>query len=122
MKSVLIVDDEQGVREVFADYFESELQFKNILSAQDGLDAFLECSKQKFDVITLDFMMPILNGADFLSALRNKPGPNQKTVVIMISGYLPELAEGIKTMDNTFFLDKPVDFTRLSRYVKMSCK
>jgi CheY-like chemotaxis protein len=120
MKKVLVVDDEKDIRNIFGEVFAQDLGFESITYAQDGLDAFTECSLQKFDVITLDHMMPFMKGADFLIALRNKPGLNQYTTVIMISAYLPDLSETIKTVENTFFMDKPVDFARLSRYVKMS--
>jgi CheY-like chemotaxis protein len=122
VKKVLIVDDEKNIRMIFDEVFRHDLGFENITFAQDGLEAFTECSLQKFDIITLDHMMPFMKGADFLIALRNKPGLNQKTPVIMISAFLPELSETIKTIENTFFMDKPVDFTRLSRYVKMALK
>lgn len=122
MKKVLIVDDEKDIRNIFEEIFRHDLGFENITFAQDGLEAFTECSLQKFDIITLDHMMPFMKGAEFLIALRNKPGLNQSTPVIMISAHLPELSETIKSIENTFFLDKPVDFTRFNRYVKMSLK
>ena len=120
MPKVLIVDDEADIRSIFEEVFKDDLGFTDITFAQDGLEAFSLCSQQKFDVITLDHMMPYFKGADFLVALRNKSGPNQNTPVVMISAYLPDLSETIRTIENTYFLDKPVDFTRLTRYVKMA--
>jgi two-component system nitrogen regulation response regulator NtrX len=122
MKKVLIVDDEKEIRNIYEEIFRSELGFESVTFAGDGLEAFTECTLQKFDIITLDHQMPFMKGADFLSALRNKPGINQLTPVIMISAFLPELPETIKTIENTYFMDKPVDFARLSRYVNMSVK
>lgn len=122
MKKVLIVDDEAEIRNIFEEVFRQDLGFESITFAKDGLEAFVECTLQKFDIITLDHMMPYMKGADFLVALRNKPGPNQKTPVIMISAYLPDLSETIRSIENTYFMDKPVDFTSLIRYVKMSFK
>jgi CheY-like chemotaxis protein len=122
MKKVLIVDDEKEIRLIFEEIFRNELSFESVTFAGDGLEAFIECSLQKFDIITLDHQMPFLKGAEFLHALRNKPGINQHTTVIMISAFLPDLPETVKTVENTFFLDKPVDFSRLSRYVNMSLK
>lgn len=119
MKKVLIVDDEKDIRVIFEEVFRFELGFESITFAEDGLDAFHACSVQKFDVISLDHMMPHLKGADFLSALRTKPGLNQNTPVIMISAHIPEFVNEVKAIENTFFLEKPVDFARLARYVKM---
>lgn len=122
MKKVLIVDDEKEIRITFEEIFRNELGFDSVTFASDGLEAFTECSLQTFDVITLDHNMPFLKGDDFLFALRNKPGINQQTCVIMISAFLPELPEAIRTIENTFFVDKPVDFKRFTRYVNMIVK
>lgn len=120
MKKILIVDDEIEIRNVYAEIIRQEFGFDNMTYAGDGLEAFNECLAQKFDIITLDHMMPFMKGAEFLIALRNKPGPNQYTPVIMISAYLPELSETVKSIENTFFMDKPIDLLRLIRYMRMS--
>ena len=95
----LIVDDESGIREIYEDLLRNEMTFDEVFQAQDGLDAFLLCHTHKFDIILLDHMMPYMKGAEFLVALRNKTGPNQNTPVIMISAYLPDLSESIKSID-----------------------
>ena len=115
----LIVDDESAIREIYEDFLRSEMAFDEVLNAEDGLDAFLLSQNEKFDIILIDHMMPFMKGADFLVALRNKIGPNQNTLVIMISAYLPDLSESIKSIQNTFFMEKPADFERIKRYLKM---
>ncbi|MGZ3787758.1 MAG: response regulator [Bacteriovorax sp.] len=120
MKRVLIVDDEKEIRSIFEEIFRYDLNFDNITFAKDGLEADRICAHQKFDLITLDHMMPKVRGADFLVALRSKSGINQTTPVIMISAHSPGLSESIKAVTNTYFMDKPVDFRRLASYVKMS--
>lgn len=119
MKRLLIVDDEIAIRELLDQYFREELKVETISFATDGFEAFVETSLHQFDLICLDHKMPFCNGDQFLSALRNKAGPNQKTTVIMISGFLETSAE-VKTFENTYFLEKPVDFERLARYAKMA--
>lgn len=120
MKKVLIIDDEIEIRDLLADYFRREFKLEDFTFAADGFEAFTETSLQTFDLICLDHIMPHCNGDQFLSALREKSGPNQKTVVVMISGHIPELPSEIKSMDATYFLEKPVDFERLGRYAKIS--
>lgn len=120
MKKILIVDDDKGIREVLEEYFRSELKVENVTFASDGFEAFVESSLHKFDLICLDQMMPFCKGDQFLTALRKKNGPNQKTSVVMISGFIPDVSSEIKTIENTYFIDKPVDFERLGRYSKIS--
>lgn len=121
MKRVLIVDDEKDIRSIFEDIFRNELGFESITFAEDGQEAFSLCSLQKFDVITLDHMMPHMKGGEFLTALRNMPGVNQKTPVIMISAYLPKITSGEERKsvhENTIFMDKPIDFDRFSKFIR----
>ncbi len=122
MKKVLVIEDEKEMHEFFDNVFRDELNFDSVTFACDGFDAYTECTLQKFDIITLDHLMPLMDGAQFLVALRTKPGLNQDTTVIMVSGHIPDLPEEIKTIENTFFIDKPIDFNRLIRYVKISVK
>lgn len=118
-QKVLIVDDEEDLREVYSEYLQSS-GFKNILEMSDGLDAFAFCLKEKVSLILLDHKMPYLLGADFLKALRDKPGPNQDTPVIIISGFIGDFKESLQSIEKTYFLEKPVMLESLLRYVKMS--
>lgn len=118
MKSALVVDDEEVLQEVYAKYLE-HLGFEDIVIAKDSLDGYVQAHKRKFDLIALDHKMPVLKGADFLKALRNREGVNQSTYVLIISGFLPEFYDAVKTIENTFFLDKPVDLEKFSKYVNL---
>ncbi|MFP5489851.1 MAG: response regulator [Bacteriovoracia bacterium] len=118
MKSALIIDDEVELKEVYSKYL-SHLGYEDVVLSNDSLDAFVLCSQRKFDVITLDHKMPLLKGADFLKALRSRPGVNQFTPVMMISGFVPDFYDSIKTIENTFFLDKPIDLEKFSKYLKL---
>jgi len=120
MTKILIVDDEEEIRSLLSDTFRLEYHIEDITTAQDGLEAYHICQLHKFDLICLDHIMPYFKGADFLTALRKKEGPNRDTPVIMISAYIPDLSDSHKTSHHTLFLEKPVDPDRLKRYVKIS--
>ena len=116
-KKILIVDDEKDIQEVFKKFFTS-IGYSDITCASDGLEAFVHCSQTRFDLITLDYQMPFLNGATFLTALRNKDGRNQLCPVFMISAFIPDIDDAIKAFENTFFFDKPVSFESMERTAK----
>lgn len=116
-KKILIIDDEKDIQDVFKKFFTSH-GFTEITCASDGLEAFVHCSQTKFDLITLDYQMPYLNGATFLTALRNKEGLNQLCPVFMISAFIPDIDDAIKAFENTFFFDKPVNFESMERTAK----
>lgn len=120
MSKILLIDDEPLILEILEETFRIDYQFQDLTTANDGLDAFHLCMLQQFDLICLDHLMPFLKGADLLAALRSKPGPNHKTPVIIISAYVPDIPENIKNINDTFFLEKPIDLDRLKRYVKLA--
>ncbi len=118
-KKILIVDDEPEIQDILKTFFAS-LEMTDLSFARDGLEAFALCSQQKFDLITLDHQMPFLTGASFLTALRSKKGVNQKSPVFMISAFIPDIEDSVKSIENTLFFDKPVNFESLARNVKMT--
>ncbi len=72
MKSCLIVDDSRVVRKVARRILE-ELEFA-IEEAADGQLAMAVCQRRMPDAILLDWNMPVMNGIDFLRALRQMQG------------------------------------------------
>ncbi len=120
MSRVLIVEDQKEIREILEEVFTRELGFRHVTFATDGLEGFAESYLQEFDLICTDHGMPFLNGGDLIAAIRTKPGINQYTPVIMVSALIPDLLVAIKGMEGIYFLEKPIDFNRLKRYVKMA--
>lgn len=79
MKSCLVVDDSKVIRKVARRILE-ELQF-TIEEAEDGEGALSMCDRNMPDVVLLDWNMPVMNGLDFLKALRRRPGGDAPVVV-----------------------------------------
>ena len=68
MKSCLIVDDSRVVRKV-AGRIIQDLKFET-REAGDGAEALEACRENMPDAILLDWSMPVMNGLDFIRALR----------------------------------------------------
>lgn len=60
MYRVLVVDDEEKIREVIREY--AEFEGNTVTEARDGMEAVNLCRDQDFDVIVMDIMMPRLDG------------------------------------------------------------
>ena len=60
MGSILIVDDEEKIREVIREY--AEFQGYDVEEAEDGIEAIKLCKEKDFDIIIMDIMMPKLDG------------------------------------------------------------
>lgn len=60
MTKLLIVDDEQKIREVIKEY--AEFNEFEVAEAEDGMDAIGMVRNEDFDIIVMDVMMPKLDG------------------------------------------------------------
>ncbi len=79
MKHCLVVDDSRVIRRVARRILE-ELEFE-IAEAGDGKQALEQCREHMPDAILLDWNMPIMNGLDFLKALRKEDGGDGPVVL-----------------------------------------
>ena len=70
MIKILVVDDEEYIRDVIVTYLNNEGYQTD--QAEDGNDAFNMLSKNKYDLMVLDIMMPDMDGFTLLSKLDNK--------------------------------------------------
>lgn len=69
-KKVLIVEDEEAIRNVLADALRNEgLQ---VGVAKDGQEGLLEAEQMKPDLILLDVLMPRMDGRTMLAQLRKE--------------------------------------------------
>lgn len=79
-RSCLIVDDSRVIRLVARNILE-ELNF-DIMEAENGELALEACQAGGMPhVVLLDWNMPVMNGLDFLKALRQSPGGDSPVVV-----------------------------------------
>ena len=77
---VLIVDDEQWVREVFRDFCNVTDAFEVDL-AVDGAEAISKAGRNKYDLITLDLIMPEVSGLEALSEIK-RASPQVPVMII----------------------------------------
>jgi two-component system response regulator PilR (NtrC family) len=82
MSNILIVDDEQGMRDLLEVMFIRE-GYK-VATAPDAAKAMQRCRKESFDLVITDLKMPHTDGLTFLKELK-KTSPG--TMVILVTAY-----------------------------------
>jgi len=81
MTTLLIVDDEQDIRENLVEFF--TLEDFEIFSAANGFDALRIIEQQAIDIVIIDLFMPVKDGIETIGELR-KRWPDLK--IIAMSG------------------------------------
>lgn len=79
MNRILVVDDEEKIREVVKEY--GEFNGYRVLEAEDGLQAVNMCRESEFSIIVMDIMMPRLDGFSAVKEIRKF----SDTPVLMLS-------------------------------------
>ena len=79
MAKILIVDDEQGIRDVLREYL--ELDGYEVGEAVDGMDAIKQAKADEYDLIIMDVMMPKLDGYSAVKEIKK----DKDVPVIMLS-------------------------------------
>src|SRR5215470_1462396 len=93
---VLYVDDEKGITDLMTVVLGSE--GFDVTVANDGQAAIEALStKPKIDVIVLDYMMPKLDGLQFLERISQNP-ELRSIKVILCSGALPDQQESLNRL------------------------
>ena len=102
MAALLIVDDDDAVRDVLYDLFSDEHMCHAAATAEQAL-AFLR--EQTYDTVLTDLSMPGLSGVELLSILRRE---QPDTPVIVISGIGDHAhAEGLIKLGAFDYILKP---------------
>lgn len=102
--TVLIIEDDELLREVYATKFQMEGFVVD--TASDGAEGLHKATTKEPDIILLDMLMPRMNGLEFLRAYRIPSlHPNVKALVISNKSSTKEINEA-KTMGARDYLIK----------------
>ncbi|MEQ8656709.1 MAG: response regulator [Hyphomicrobiales bacterium] len=107
MKTCLVVDDSSVIRKVARRILE-DLHFE-VLEAADGQEALEMCREAMPDSIFLDWNMPVMDGLEFLKALRAEEGGMEPKVVFCTTeNDVAHIAKAMRAGANEYIM-KPFD-------------
>ena len=115
-KTVLIVEDHFDIRVTLSEFFEHEgYAVFAAMNGQEGLDRLRTIGGAC--VVVLDYMMPVVDGREFLKTVR-ADAALKATPVIVLSAH----AEARNVFGADGFMHKPPDLDRLASMVSRLMK
>lgn len=111
MSTILVVDDDPGVRQVLRDFI--KLEGHRVLEAEDASEAREALAQEAVDLIFLDVLMPGESGTSLCHSIKEDPECSGIKVVLL-TGFDGERAwqQGLRCGPD-IFLVKPVNRERI---------
>ena len=87
-KSILIVEDDAGIRDTLGEVFQEET-IHQVLLAEDGETALDILQTARPKLFLLDYKLPGMNGLELFDCIRRIKGYEQTPVVLMSASHIP---------------------------------
>lgn len=114
-KRILIVDDEVGIRLLLEDLLGSEGY--EIHTAQSGKEALEKIHLHKFDLMMIDYKLPIIDGIEVIKRIDREKSPVH---IIVMSGLIENIEEDTYRLIPNIkeILSKPFNVLEVRELVK----
>lgn len=112
-KTVLIVDDDEDLREVIATKLQS--LGLHVTQAANGQEAFEQIDRKPPSLIILDMVMPVMNGWEFAKRFYRRPEILAPIIVMTAASNASQRAEEV---GSKYSIGKPIDMQRLISLVE----
>jgi CheY-like chemotaxis protein len=119
MKSILIIEDEEGIRDLLAEELtESGYRILHAANGQEGMDMILESDP---DLVICDRAMPTMSGYELLRRLRGT-FPQYRMMPFIFLTALEDVRdiEAATDLNPTAYLTKPIDFNLLHQTISQA--
>lgn len=122
-KSVLIIDDDEDIRETIGQALELEgYTVHSAIHGQDGLKVLESLSGDFPGMIILDLMMPVMDGSQFLEFVHTNKKDSFARIPIILASAKGNHGDHVHAKLASEVLKKPLDLDELYAVVKKYCQ
>jgi len=115
-KKVLVVDDEVHIVHVVA------IKLRNsgyeVITADNGAEAFEAACKEKPDIVVTDYQMPVMTGAELVTKLRQNEQTRDMPVIMLTARSFAIADDEKENLQISEFLSKPFSPKELLRCIE----
>jgi excisionase family DNA binding protein len=116
-RRVLIVDDEQSIRELLSEHLMQRNTPYEVSTASDGFEAGRLVATFRPDVVLLDLRMPGVDGFQICRTIKADPESAKTTVIAMTGYYSPETEARVLECGAIRCFAKPLEPSTLSAFI-----
>ncbi len=115
-RAILVVEDDEGIRESVVECLECEGYA--VVPAANGAEALAGLrAGARPDVVLVDLVMPVMNGAELIDEIRAEPSLRDVRVVLMTAA---TRVSGLPAADG--YLEKPFQLEELLTMIARHCR
>ena len=116
-KKVLVVDDEENIRLLVKGLLED--WGYEVSMAKDGKGCLAKLKKKKFNLVLMDFFMPLMSGREVVERIRKNPKlKNTKIAFLTVADFRVEGIEALERLKILDYITKPFSNEDLKKRIK----
>ncbi|ACK72367.1 response regulator receiver protein [Gloeothece citriformis PCC 7424] len=116
-KRVLVIDDDNGIREIIQVTLEIVAGWE-VITASSGKEGIVKAQKEQPDLIILDFMMPELDGKATFKQLQANTQTHHIPTIFLTAREVNHEEEELMSSGITGIIHKPFDPPELVRKIE----
>ena len=116
-RSILIIDDEEDVKEIAQMGLEMAANW-NVITASSGKEGLNLARDKQPEIILLDLMMPDWDGKQTLKEIKANPETTKIPVILMTAKTTSAIAKNLADLDIIGIINKPFRPLQLSEQIE----
>ncbi len=116
--SILVIEDDEVAAEILQQFIHQYHPKAKVEWCWNGFEALVRVEEVKPDLIFLDFMMPKIDGMEFLQAIKDSGALSKTVRIIVVSAYVDEARKAkFLKMGVDEVLSKPINIEAIEAAV-----
>lgn len=118
--SILIVEDDEALRNLFYYYFSNWKIRVNLLFARDGFEGLTSLGKVQPNLVITDLLMPSIDGFEMIRHLKNSPEYSNIEIIVITGLTDDEIAKQGGLPEDVKLFHKPISFDEIETAIAAS--
>lgn len=116
-RKVLIVEDSPTMRQMIS-FAVKRIKDVEVTEAQDGVDGYQKLTRERFDLVMTDVIMPVMDGLKLIGLIRSRPEMKDIPIIVITTRGAEEDRQKAMALGATTYVLKPIQSHKVLAEVK----